>query len=99
MLNFGIMIDQPVQSILPAAMNKMKKIEMIKRLIVLRKMHFDGDKEARSRIESEVKDGFYQQNPSFTTESRLGDLYSKRIYCLSDEVLKLDRYKSVLSNN
>ena len=54
---------------------------------------------ARSRIESEVKDRFYQQNPSFTTESCLGDLYSKRIYCLSDEVLKLDRYKSVLSNN
>ena len=62
-------------------------------------MYFDKDKEARSRIESEVRDKFNQQYPSFSNESRLGDLNSNSIYCLSEEVLKLDRYKSVLSNN
>ena len=79
----------------PITMNKMNKKERVKKLIELRRIYFKRDPTAKSKYESQVKVAFDVKYPQFTAQSRMYDLCSKKIYCLSENVLNLPRYKGI----
>ena len=70
----------------------MKKKDMITELIKLRKQHFAKDTAAKSLLETEAKQAFQGKYPEFDKESRITDLYTSKIYCLSANVLNWERY-------
>ena len=58
-------------------------------------MYFVKDQEARSKLEAASINEFGKKYPSSSIDGRLEDLYTDKIYCLSEEVINKDWYKSV----
>ena len=65
-------------------------------MIELRRFYFDKDKEARQVEENKARDAFAKEYPEFSDNGEIQNLIKKDIYCLSNDVLNIDRYKSVL---
>ena len=85
------------QAVKQSALSKMNKKARIKRLIELRRFYFDLESEARKEAEQKARDAFDKEYPEFTNDEEIENLSKREIYCLSNEVLNLDRYKSVLN--
>ena len=93
-MNFHI--NPPLQDLLPPpSLNKMNKLSRINKLIKLQRMYFGKDKQANSKLEAASINEFGKKYPSSSVNGRLEDLYTNKIYCLSEEVINKDRYKSV----
>ena len=76
------------------SLSSMNKSLVLKKLIEYRKLYFEGQPEEKSRLEDEAKRLFLEQYPEVSLEQRI-DVSESRLYCLSEEVLELERYKSV----
>ncbi|KAL7545247.1 hypothetical protein ACHAWF_013562 [Thalassiosira exigua] len=74
---------------------QMSKAEQIKKLIELRRIYFRQEETAQSVLEKAARDEFEQKYPAKVSDAvSSGVLLKKDIYCLSESVLNLPRYKS-----
>ena len=76
------------------AISSMKKGNVIRQLIDARKEHFRADPGARDAIEDQVRKAFDEKYPPFMNEELMQDICGESIFCLNDEVLQLERYRS-----
>ena len=93
-LNFKVIVS-PLVSI--GSLSKLGKADRIKKLVELRNQYFHKDKDARSKNENIAREAFEEKYSSISLDGELEDLLAGKIYCLSEDVMKWDRYKSVSS--
>ncbi|KAL7526067.1 hypothetical protein ACHAXR_001297 [Thalassiosira sp. AJA248-18] len=82
----------------PVALYKMNKRERIIKLIEYRRLYFRKNKEEPGWLTIEARQAFGEKYPAFSQERRLEDLYTNKMYCLSEEVLCSERYRSSINN-
>ncbi|KAL7540626.1 hypothetical protein ACHAXR_010257 [Thalassiosira sp. AJA248-18] len=76
-------------------LNKLNKDDRIQKLIKMRKFYFRKDTSAMGRLEAAARKAFEEKYPSESSGIVTGEvILAKKIYCLSENVLQLDRYKS-----
>ena len=80
-------------------LGQMSKRDRIKKLIELRRIYFQSDPSSQSLLERSAREEIEKKYPSKVRDAISGDVLPKKeIYCLSESVLSLDRYKSQSSS-
>ena len=75
--------------------DKLTKKYRVEKLIVLRRLYFDIAKDARSESEIKAREDFEKEYCPISLDGEFEELTTGRIFCLSDGVMNLDRYKSI----
>ena len=98
-LNVDIEMDEP-DLIYVVPIHKLNKEDRIKKLMQLRRIYFKSFSPASSSMEDAAGKVFEDRYPSVQSNDVSGEvILSKKIYCLSKNVLNSDRYKSQLHSS
>ena len=86
----------PVTQMHSVSLSRLNKEKRIEKLIELRTEYFNKDPTAKSTLEQKVRDEFKRKYPDFATGIEGdGNVLDHKIYSLSDNIMRLNRYKSI----
>lgn len=86
----------PVTQMHSVSLSRLNKEKRIEKLIELRTEYFNKDPTAKSTLEQKVCDEFKRKYPDFATGIEGdGNVLDHKIYSLSDNIMRLNRYKSI----